>query len=116
MWEDINDNQETKSNPIWIAEGMRTGNLIWTTNGSYNQKRAANLSGVGWIIFCTKTGLCLIGTFWEKSSSVSWIRAEMLGLCALQLACAIGEFIQVNKWTSTMSCNNKRALQLSAAK
>jgi hypothetical protein len=114
MWEDIHNSQETKEDTTWIAAGMKTGTLIWTTDRSYNRKRATNLSGVRWIIFCRKSGLRLTGMFWEKSPLTSSVCAKMLGLCALHLfACTIAEFHHVTKWTATMSCNNKCSLELS---
>jgi hypothetical protein len=63
MWEGIDNDQETKEGATWIANGMRHNSLIWVTDSSYNRKKASNLSGVGWIIFCTQTGLQLVGTF-----------------------------------------------------
>jgi hypothetical protein len=38
MWEDIDNNQTTKADTLWIAEGLKTGTLIWTTDGSYDMK------------------------------------------------------------------------------
>ncbi len=34
MWEDIDDSQTTKADTSWIAEGLKAGTLIWTTDGS----------------------------------------------------------------------------------
>jgi hypothetical protein len=68
MWGGIDDDQETKEDATWIANGMRHNLLIWVTDSSYDRKKASNLSGVSWIIFCTWTGLRLVGTFWEKST------------------------------------------------
>ncbi len=56
MQEGINATQRTKEDTTWIAEGMQEGTLIWTTDGSYNRKRAADLLGVSWIIFWKQTG------------------------------------------------------------
>jgi hypothetical protein len=93
MWENIDDSQQSKHNLSWLVEGMESNTLTWVTNGSYNRKRAADLCGVRWIIFCSKTGQKLTGTFWERSPSASSYRAEMLGLCALHLlARALTEF------------------------
>jgi hypothetical protein len=77
MWESIDNSQQ------WIVEGMKSNTLTWVTDGSYYRKRAADLCGVGWSIFCSKTGLRLTGSFWERSPSASSYRAEMLGLCGL---------------------------------
>jgi hypothetical protein len=67
MWEDIDFTQETTQDLQWIAEGMKNNTLVWTTNRSYDRKKAADLSGVGWIIFCKSSGLRMTGTLWEKS-------------------------------------------------
>ncbi len=92
---------------------MTSNTLVWVTDGLYDQKRAADLSGVGWIIFCSKTGLRLTGTFWERSPAASSYRAEMLGLCTLHLfARVFSEFHKIQEWKATLCCNNKRALEL----
>jgi hypothetical protein len=54
MWEGINKSQPTKHNLTWMVEGMKSNTLIWVTDGSYDRKRAADLCGVGWIIFAAK--------------------------------------------------------------
>jgi hypothetical protein len=96
MWEGIEDGQATKRDLSWLVEGMRSNSLLWVTDGSYDRKRAPTLSGVGWIIFCQHTGKRLVGSFWEKSSSASSYRAELLGLCSLHLlAQALSEFYKV---------------------
>ena len=94
---------------------MRNNLLIWVTNGSYDRKKAKELIGIGWIIFCTYTGLRLTGTFWEKSNLASLYWAEMLGLCALHLFTqAVAKFYNVEKWSALVCCNNKRTLELSS--
>jgi hypothetical protein len=57
MWDDIDFTQDTTQDLRWVADGMQNNTLVWTTDGSYDRKRAADLSGVGWIIFCKRTGL-----------------------------------------------------------
>ncbi len=113
MWDNIDTAQETAKDLEWIANQMKNNSLVWTTDGSYDRKRVANLSAVGWIIFCKNTGIQLTGTFWEKSTSASSFRAEMLGLACLHLlARGIAEFYQINKWSAIISCDNKKALEL----
>jgi hypothetical protein len=85
MWEGIDEAQPTKRDLTWLVEGMKSNTLVWVTDGSYDWKKVADLSRVGWIIFCSKTGLQLTGTFWERSPEASSYRAEMLGLCTLHL-------------------------------
>jgi hypothetical protein len=115
MWEGIDAGTYSKDNLTWIAEGMTNGTLIWMTDRSYDRKKAAYLSGVRWIIFCSQTGMHISRNFWEQSLTGSSFRAEMLGLCALHLlARAISEYYELYRWTSTLCCNNKRALLLSS--
>jgi hypothetical protein len=115
MWEGIETGQGLPYDMSWVAEGMKNHTLIWVTDGSYNRKKAIDLCGVGWIIFCTKTGFRLTGTFWEQSNSASLYRAEMPGLCALHLlAQAVAEFYKIKGWSAILCCNNKRALELSS--
>ncbi len=86
---------------------------MWTADGSYNMKREADLSGVGWIIFCKRTGLRMTGTFCKKSPSASSFKAEMLGLACLHLlARAVVEFFNLGQWAAVISCDNKKALEL----
>ncbi len=115
MWESIDVSQQSKHNLSWLVEGMESITLTWVMDGLYNRKRAADLCGVGWIIFFSKTGQRLTGTFWERSPSASSYRADMLGLCAFHLlAIALSEFYEIKEWEATMCCDNKRALEQSA--
>ena len=75
--------KDTPADIQWIVDGLRNGTLIWTTDGSYDQKKAVDLCGVEWMIFCTNTGFRLTGAFWEQSTLARSYRAELLGLCAL---------------------------------
>ena len=84
-------------------------------DGSYNRKRATNLSGVGWIFFYTRMGYCITGSFWERSILANSYRAELLGLCALHfLALMVAEFYKLDKWSAMLCCNNKQALEKSS--
>jgi hypothetical protein len=104
-----------KSNLSWLVQGMKSNTLLWVTDGSYDRKRAPVLSRVGWIIFCQHTGKHLVGSFWEKSSSASSYRAELLRLCSLHiLALALSKFYKISDWKATLYCDNLRALQLSS--
>jgi hypothetical protein len=65
MWGDIDNSDTLKDNIQWVMDRMIAGTLIWTTNGSYDRNQAADLSGVGWIIFCKANGQRITGSFWE---------------------------------------------------
>ena len=115
MWEVIKTGEDTPNGEMWIVDGLRNESLIWATDGSYDRKKASDLCGVGWMIFCTRTGFRVTGTFWERSIAASSYRAELLGLCALhQFAQAITEFYKVTGWSALLCCDNKRALEVSS--
>jgi hypothetical protein len=115
MWEDIDFTQTTTQDLQWIAKLMKNNTLVRMTDGSYNRKKVADLSVVGWIIICKDSGLRMTGTFWEKSPSASLFRAEMLGLaCPHLLARAVAEFFAIGHWTAVILCDNKKALELSS--
>jgi hypothetical protein len=113
MWGDINFTQTTTQDLQWIAKGMKNNTLVWTTDGSYDRKKAEDLSIVGWIIFCKNSGLQMTGTFWEMSPSASSFMGEMLGFACLHLlARAVAEFFAIGHWTAVILCDNKKALEL----
>ncbi len=115
MWEGMEAGKDSPDDISWIADGLKNSSLIWVTDGSYNRKKAKDLCGVGWIIFCTNTGFRLTGTFWENSTSASLYRAELLGLCTLHLlARAVAEYYKVVGWSAMLCCDNKRTLEVSA--
>ncbi len=98
MWEGINAAQTTKRDLTWLVKGMKSNTLVWVADGLYDQKRAADLSRVGWIIFCGKTGQQSTGTFWGQLPAASSYWAETLGLCALHLfARALSEFHNIQE-------------------
>ena len=70
------------------------------------QTKASDVSGAGWIIFCTTTGKRMTGWFWESSNS---------GLCALHLLSqAASEYYKIVGWKSTICCDNIKALEISS--
>jgi hypothetical protein len=85
MWNNIDAREYPKEDMKWIAEGMMERSPIWTTDGSCNRKRATDLLGEGWIIFCKTMGRRITRSFWERSSTASSFHTEMLGLCTLHL-------------------------------
>jgi hypothetical protein len=94
---------------------MQNSTLLWVTDGSYNRKLAADLSGAGWIIICYMTGSRLTGSFWKRSTAANLYPTELLGLSALHiLERAIEEYYQIKKWTAVMCCYNKEALEMSS--
>ncbi len=66
MWEGMEAGKDSPDNISWIADGLKDSSLVWVMDGSYDRKKAKDLCGVGWIIFCTNTGFRLTGTFWKN--------------------------------------------------
>ena len=115
MWEVLEYGKDTPVDLQWLVDSLRNGTSVWATDGSYDRKRASDLCGVGWMVYCTNTGFRLTGTFWERSTSASSYRAELLGLCALHLLSqALAEFHNITGWSALLCCDNKRALEVSA--
>jgi hypothetical protein len=78
MWREISNGNKPKDDMQWVADGMMAGTLIWTTDGSYDRKKATDLLGVGWIIFCKATGQQLMGSFWEQSITAACLEQKCL--------------------------------------
>ena len=115
MWEVMEPGKDTLADIQWIVDGLHNGSSIRATDGSYDRKKAVDFCGVGWMIFCTNTDIRLTSTFWERSTSASLYRAELLGLCALHLfSQALAEYHKVIRWTAMLCCDNKRALEVSS--
>jgi len=41
--------------PSWVAQLLAAGTLICVTDGSYDRKKVRDLSGAGYVIYCTAT-------------------------------------------------------------
>ena len=108
MWEVINGQSDNLS---WLAKALCQGTSIWTTDGSYDCKRAPRVSGAGWIVCDKATRKVLRGNFYKISRSASSYRGELLGLLALHtLALAVVEFYGIEQATGVMRCDNDPAL------
>ena len=69
------------------------------------------VSGVGWIVYCTKTQREMKGRFFEVSKEANAYRAEQLGLCALHnLIAAFSVFNEIEKWNTKVGCDNFGAI------
>jgi hypothetical protein len=51
MWENI---QGIKMGVEWIRTALTNGSFIGVTDGSYDRVRAKHVSGLGWVICCTR--------------------------------------------------------------
>jgi hypothetical protein len=64
MWENVRNEEKELD---WVAAAMQEGTAIWVTDGSYNRKVAPDVSGAGWLVYCTKRDKKLFGWFYERS-------------------------------------------------
>jgi hypothetical protein len=62
MWENIH---EGDINVEWIKAAITGGSCLGVTDGSYDRERAQTVSGLGWVICCTKTRRLLWGSFFK---------------------------------------------------
>ena len=90
MWANIvNEGGNLK----WAVDALTNGTAIWVTDGSYIKEVAPDISGAGWILYCTSTTHRLYGSFFEKSPYAGSYRGELLGLLAIHtLARALRSF------------------------
>ena len=80
MWDEVeNEDQDL----TWLVEGLKRGSVIAVADGSYDRKKAPEVSGAGWVLCCTRSRRMLQGNFYEVSPSASSYRGELLGLAAL---------------------------------
>ena len=113
MWKWV-ENEGGKSDVEWIVNGMKEGCLIWVADGSYKRKIAPYVSGVGWIVYCTKTQREMKEKFFEVSKEANAYRAEQLGLCAVHnLIAAFSVFYEIEKWNTRVGCDNFGAIKVS---
>ena len=96
MWEFV-DEKYKEDDMDWLREGMINGTLAWCSDESYKRKVAPEVSGVGWVVACTKCGKRMEGSFYEESDSANSYRAEQLGVCAVhQLMFALSLFYSMS--------------------
>ena len=108
MWEDI---ENTSPNMRWAVEALAQGTGIMVTEGSYVRETHPDISGAGWILFCTKTGNKISGSFWERSPHAGSYRAERLGTLACHMfASALEECYGIEGKGLKLCCDNKGAM------
>ena len=64
-------------------DGLKNGTVIWVMYGSYIKEVAPDSSGVGWMLYCTRTTHRLYNRFAEKLPYAGSYRGELLGLLAI---------------------------------
>jgi hypothetical protein len=108
------ENEERKRDVERIINEMKEGCLIWVADGSYKRKIALCVSGVGWIVYCTKTQREMKGRCFEESKEANAYKAEKLRLCALHnLIAAFSMFYGIETWNTKVGCDNFGAIKVS---
>jgi hypothetical protein len=114
MWENIHKGD---INVGWIKVAITEGSCLGVTNGSYDRERARTVSGLGWVICCTKTRCLLRGLFFEILPKAGSYRGELLGLIALHtFIAAVAKFYRLDLACRKICCNNVLALGQSSKK
>ena len=92
-----NNSTKRTYNMTWLVNGMKKNTITWCTDGSYHRKHAPNVSGAGWMAYCTKTHNSMTGNLYEMSEDAGSYRGEQLGLCAIHhLIAALCEFYNMH--------------------
>ena len=85
MWNDV---RNSGAGLAWVMTALEGGTGVWVTDGSFMLDLRTDVSGVGWVFYCTKTGHKLAGSFYEESAQASSYQAERLGLLGIHLLLA----------------------------
>ena len=85
MWIDVRNSGE---NFRWVLAALEGGTGIWVTDGSFMPELRTDVSGAGWLFYCTKTDQKLAGSFYEELAQAGSYRVEKLGLLAIHLLLA----------------------------
>jgi len=95
----------------WVVLALTNGTAIWVTDGSFIKEIAPDISGAGWILYCTRTGHRLYGSFVEKSPYAGSYRGELLGLLAIHTVIrAVELFFKITVASGKVCCDNQGAL------
>ena len=107
MWEGATIEED----PLWVAQAMTAGTLICVTDGSYDRRKAHDLSGAGWTLYCTATKKQLSGSLVERSEYASSYRGELLGMLAIHIFLhAVEKYFHAHGDSNSIYCDNKGAI------
>ena len=85
MWNDVRNSGEGVG---WVLTALEGGTGIWVTDGSFMKELRTDISGAGWIFYCTKRDQKLAESFYKELAQAGLYRAERLGLLAIYLLLA----------------------------
>jgi hypothetical protein len=95
----------------WMATALTKGTLLMAADGSYNPNKSTLISGAGWVICCSSSGMRIQGQAYEKSASAGSYRGEMLGLLALYATIAAAHtHFELTETSGVIICDNQVAL------
>ena len=107
MWEGATIDED----PLWVAQAMTAGTLICVTDGSYDRRKAYDLSGAGWTLYCTATKKQMSGSLVERSEYASSYRGELLGMLAIHIFLhAVEKYFHAHGGSNSIYCDNKGAI------
>ena len=63
MWNDVRNSGEDFG---WVLSALEEGTRIWVTDGLFMEDLRVDVSGAGWVLYCTRTDHKLSGPFYEE--------------------------------------------------
>ena len=81
MWKGLVMPADTK----WLTNTVTNNTLVCVIDESYSLKKASDICGAGWILYCTATKHHISATLVERSDSASAYHGELLGILAIHL-------------------------------
>ena len=85
MWNDVRNSGEDFG---WVLAALERRTGIWMTDGSFMPELRTDVSGAGWIFYCTKTDQKLAGLFYEELAQAGSYIVDRLGMLAIHLMLA----------------------------
>ena len=85
MWNNVRNSGEDFG---WVLAALEQGTCIWVVDGSFMEELRTDVSGEEWVLYCTRTGHKLSGSFYKESAQAGSYRAERLGPLVIHLLLA----------------------------
>ena len=107
MWDHVVGNKSME----WFRDALTNGTAMMVADGSYSRELDPHLSGTGWVIACTRSQHVVKGSFFERSSTASSYRGELLGMVAIHALVATAAAVyDLPAHQGSIHCDNLGAL------
>lgn len=107
MWDHVIGGGEM----TWFRDALVGGTVMMVADGSYDRLLDPTLSGTGWVIVCTRQKKMIKGSFFERSTTASAYRGELLGMVAIHaLVTTAAHVYGLTSSQGSVHCDNMGAL------